>query len=128
MRKHKSVKAICLLFLFVIWGSAASVAQEETVIISASGFGGTQEKALEQAAYHAVIKVVEKKFASQKAYGTHQNEIRQFVQDNMSLFADDLTEAKIINKYRRNKLTARIPVKEADVIEAVKDKFPDLNE
>ena len=128
MQKYKAVKAICLLFLFIVWSPAASVAQEETVIISASGFGGTEEKALEQAAFHAVIKVVEKHFSMKKAYGAHQNEIRQFIQKNMSLFTDDLTEAKIINKYRRNKLTARIPVKEADVVEAVKDKFPDLNE
>jgi hypothetical protein len=127
MQKYKSVKAICLLTLFVIWGSATSVAQEETVIISASGFGGTEEKALEQAAFHAVIKVVEKHFSMKKAYGAHQNEIRQFIQENMSLFTDNLTEAKVIYKYRRNKLTARISVKEADVIEALKDKFPDLN-
>lgn len=127
MPKYKSVNSICLLFVILLWGSAFAFAQEETVIVSASGFGGTREKALDQAAYHVVIRVVEKKFASQKAYGTHQTEIRQFVQDNMSLFTGDLTEAKIINKYRRNKLTARIPVKEAEVVEAVKDKFPDLN-
>ncbi len=127
MSKYKSTTAICLLFVIILWGSTFAFAQGETVIVSASGFGGTREKALDQAAYHAVIRVVEKKFASQKAYGTHQNEIRQFIQENMSLFTDDLTDAKIINKYRRNKLTARIPVKEAEVVEAVNDKFPELN-
>lgn len=66
MPKYKSVKSICLLFVIILWGSAFAFSQEETVIVSASGFGGTRAKVLDQAAYHAVIRVVEKNLPRKK--------------------------------------------------------------
>jgi len=60
-----------------------------------------------------------KKFGGRPEFGGHRDEIRQFVKENSSGFVDDLSEVTIIKKYRRNKISARIPVKEAQVVSAV---------
>jgi len=112
--------------LLILGSAAALMAQDDTELITARGFGGTQEQALEQASYHAVIQVVENNFASHKAYAAHKEDIRQFIQDNLDQFLGDTAEIKITMTYMRKKLRARIPVKTADVVAAVKENFPDL--
>ena len=70
------LKIIAVVLLLIIGSAVAPMAQEETELITARGFGGTQEQALEQASFHAVIQVVENNFASHKAYAAHNEEIR----------------------------------------------------
>jgi len=126
MRKMLLLNTIVPALFLILWVSAGPFAQEETEMVTARGFGGTQEKALEQAAYYAVTQVVEKNFASHQAYAAHKEEIRQFIQENLDDFLGDPAEIKIVMTYMRKKLRARIPVKTVDVVAAVKDKFPDL--
>ena len=125
MRNCSLLKIIVPILFSILWGTAP-FAQEATEIVTARGFGGTQAKALEQASYHAVIQVVKKNFASHKAFAAHEEEIRQYLQEHLAEFLGDPAEIKIISKYMRNNLTARIPVKAADVVAAVKGNFPDL--
>ena len=125
MRNYSRLKIIVPILFFILWGPAP-FAQEETEIVTARGFGDTQEKALEQASYHAVIQVVENNFASHQAYAAHKEDVRQFIQDNLAQFLGDSAEIKITMTYMRKKLRARIPVRTADVVAAVKDNFPDL--
>ena len=126
MRNYSLFKIIVPALFLILWVSTGPFAQEETEIVSARGFGGTKEKALEQASFHAVIRVVENNLGSQKAYAAHKEEIRQFIQENLDQFLGDSAEIKIVMTYMRKKLTARIPIKAADVVAAVKEKFPDL--
>ena len=126
MRNHSLFKIMVPILFCVLWSSAGPFAQEETEFVTARGFGGTQEAALEQASYYAVLQVIENYLGSQKAYVAHKEEIRKFIQENLDQFLGDPAEIKIIMTYMRKKLRARIPVKAADVVAAVKEKFPDL--
>jgi len=123
LRLSKNISLVVIFFVLFI---PTVSAQEETVLVTASGFGGTRDKALEQAGYHALVRLAEKHFASQKEFAAQNEKIREFLQENVNNFIEDLTDAKIINKFRRNKLTARIPVRETELINALKENFPDL--
>lgn len=116
--------AMVLLFL----GSINLSAQEDTVLVTAAGFGGTPEKALDQASMHAVIITAEKQFAAKKAFAAIEKEVLQYIKDNYTDFVDDLSDVTVIKKYKRNKIRARIPVKKAELVSAVKAQFPDLDQ
>ena len=117
----KSSKARPVAFI----SFALNVAAEE-IEITASGFGGTEEAAKEQAAQNALLQLVDKTYASTKAFADHRKEVRQFVSDNYADYIGDLENVTVIKKYRRNKITVRIPVSKADLISAIENQFPDL--
>ena len=128
MHKYSFIKTISLIFLLMFLVSFNLGAQEEILLVTAAGFGATKEKALGQASLHAVIRTVEKNFAANKAFAGIQNDVRQYIDGNYADFVEDLSDVKIIKKYRRNKITARIPLKEAELVSAVKAQFPDLDQ
>lgn len=128
MRKCYFFYAMGLISILLFSISPNSYAQEEVAMVTASGFGATEEKALEQASFHAVILTVDKSFAQNKVFAGLKNDVRQFIEGSLSDFVGDLSEVKVIKKYRRNKITARIPVKETELISAIKAQFPDLDQ
>jgi len=128
MRKYIFFYAIGLVSILLFSIPSNSYAQEEIISVTASGFGATEEKALEQASFHAVVLTVDKTFAQNNVYAGIKNDVRQFIEGSFSGFVGDLSEVKVIKKYRRNKITARIPVKEAELLTAIKSQFPDLEQ
>lgn len=128
MHKYSFAKTASIIFLFLFLVSFNLHAQDETVLVTAAGFGATREKALDQASLHAVINTAQKNFAANKAFAGIQNDILKFIEENYSDFVEDLSSVTVIKKYKRNKIRARIPVKEAELISALKDRFPDLGQ
>ena len=122
------LKTTGLVIVLLFLGSFNLSAQEDTVLVTAAGFGGTREKALDQASMHAVIITAEKNFASMKAFAAIEKEVLQYIKDNYTDFVDDLSNVTVIKKYKRNKIRARIPVKKAELISAVQNQFPDLEQ
>ena len=120
------LKMTGLVIVFLLLVSFNLSAQEDTVLVTAAGFGSTREDALEQASMHAVIITAEKQFRPKQAFATIEKDLLQYVKENYADFVDDLSDVKIIKKYKRNKIRARIPVKKAELISAVQNQFPGL--
>jgi len=120
------LKTTGLFIAFLLSASFSLSAQEDTVLVTAAGFGSTREEALDQASMHAVIITAEKQFRTRQAFAAVEKDLLQYVKDNYADFVEDLSNVTIIKKYRRNKIRARIPVKKAELISAVQNQFPDL--
>ena len=120
------LKMTGLVIVFLLLVSFNLSAQEDTVLVTAAGFGSTREDALEQASMHAVIITAEKQFRPKQAFAIVEKDLLQYIKENYADFVDDLSDVKIIKKYKRNKIRARIPVKKAELISAVQNQFPGL--
>jgi len=122
------MKTTGLVMVLLILGSFNLSAQEDTVLVTAAGFGSTREDALDQASMHAVIITAEKQFRAKQAFATVEQDLLQYVKDNYADFVADLSNVTVIKKYKRNKIRARIPVKEAELISAIQNQFPGLEQ
>ncbi|MFC1798372.1 hypothetical protein ACFLZL_01010 [Thermodesulfobacteriota bacterium] len=126
MHHYSFSKTLILILLLIFLLSFNLSAQEEISLVTAAGFGATREKALDQASLHAVINTAKKHFSANKGFAGIQNDVLTYIEENYADFVEDLSDVKVIKKYRRNKITARIPVNEAEMVSAVKAQFPDL--
>ena len=128
MHRLLFIKTTGLVIVLLFLGSFNVSAQEDTVLVTAAGFGATMEAALDQASLHAVINTARKNFSNNSAFTAIQDEILKYIEENYTSFVGDLSEVKVIRKYRRNKIRARIPINEAELVSAVKAQFPDLDQ